>query len=503
VRRSWREDVRAALPWSAVAVALALVVALGALQGMAHVSDEVAYTLQARLFAAGVRVGPPADVPSMLDYPFWITSPASYSPFPPGWPVLLAVGEAIGRPWLVNVTLAGLVPPLVWGIARVWMSPREAELAAAAAGVSPQLALLAGSRMSHVSVLVSLGVLLLVVLRRRDPLWAWVGAGLAAAYVVLARPFDAALLAGPLLLLGVLWAPARSARAAVVFLPGIGALVLLADNAALTGNPLSFPMSAWLESWVPGGPRPGCNALGFGPDIGCTDVFGVRGHTPVKAWKIGSAALVRLDALLLGLPGAGVLAVLGWARMRRVLPFVATALVVGGYALYWSPGLAYGARFYAPLLLILPLGLAAVLARLPRLWPLLALVAVSLIGGSRLLPTLADDYWCVGPGARRSLAEAGVREGLVLLDARGTRQASWAALGVPALTCDPMLSAGSLLQDLDPTRTTGGLQPRYMLADPAQVPLYRQRHQPGVGATVLRLDVATGVWSAAALPALE
>lgn len=498
--RAWREDVRAALPWSAVAVAMALVVALGALQGMAHVSDEVAYTLQARLFAAGMRAGPPADVPSMLDYPFWVTTPASYSPFPPGWPALLAVGEVVGLPWLVNVLLAGLVPPLVWGIARVWMSPREAVLAAAAAGLSPQLALLAGSRMSHVSVLVALGVLLLVVLRRRDPLWAWGCAGLAAAYVVLARPFDAALLAGPMLVAGLLRAPGRAARAAVVVLPGLGSLVLLADNAALTGDPLSFPMSAWLESWVPGGPRPGCNALGFGPDIGCTDVFGVRGHTPAKAWKIGSAALVRLDALLLGLPGAGGLAVLGWVRLRRALPFVATGLVVGGYALYWSPGLAYGARFYAPLLLLLPLGLAALLARLPRAWPFLVLVAVSVIGGSRLLPTLADDYWCVGPGARRSLAAAGVREGLVLLDARGTRTASWPVLGVPALTCDPMLSAGSLFQDLDPTRTTQGLQPRYMLSDPAQVPLYRQRHQPGVPATVLRHDVSTGVWSTHPLP---
>jgi len=63
-----------------------------------------------------------------------------------------------------------------------------------------------------------------------------------------------------------------------------------------------------------------------------------------------------------------------------------------------------------------------------------------------------------------------------------------------------MLSAGGLFQDLDPTRTTDGLQPRYMLADPAQVPLYRKRHQPGAAATVLRHDVSTGVWSTHPLP---
>ena len=489
------------MPWSCVAVGFALVVALGALQGMAHVSDEVAYTLQARLFAAGMRTGPPADVPSMLDYPFWITSPASYSPFPPGWPALLSLGEGLGLPWLVNVVLVAGIPCIVWGIAREWMEPRGAGIAAAAVAVSPQLALLAGSRMAHVSVVGALGVVLLVVLRRRDPPWAWAGAGLAAAYVVVARPFDAALLAGPLLGLGLLRAPGLLSRVALVVLPGIGAALLLADNAALTGDPLLFPMSAWLENWVPDGPRSGCNALGFGEEIGCMDVFGERGHSPSKALRIGTSALMRLDTLLLGVPGGALLALVGWARLRRVVPFIAAVLVIGGYALYWSPGLAYGARFYAPLLLLLPIGVASLLRRLPGWSPHAALLAVALIGGSRLLPGLADDYWCVGPGARLALEDAGVDEGLVLLDARGSRTVSWPGLGVEDFTCDAMLSAGSLFQELDPTSPTGGLQPRYLLSDPGQVPLYRQLHQPGVPAVVLENDVRGDQWFVRRLPA--
>lgn len=499
----WREDARAAAPWSLVAVGFALLVALGALQGMAHVSDEVAYTLQSRLFAAGMRTGPATDVPSMLDYPFWVSAPASYSPFPPGWPALLAVGEVAGAPWLVNALLAGAVPLLVWGIAREWAGTRVAELAAVAAGLSPQLALLAGSRMAHVSVVVGLGVAGLVVLRRRDPPWAWLGAGLGVAYVVTARPFDAALLGGPLLVAGLLRAPGHLARLALVLPAAAGAAVVFADNIALTGHALQFPMSVWLESWAPGGPRPGCNALGFGADVGCMDVFGERGHTPAKALRIGVASVARLDKLLLGIPGGLVLGLIGWFKMRRPAPFVVLALVLGGYALYWSPGLAYGARFYAPLLLLLPIGVAVVLGVLPRWFPHAALVAVALVGGSRLLPTLADDYWCVGPGARRALEDAGVTDGVVLLDARGTRPASWPALGVPGLTCDAMLSAGSLFQDLDPTSPTGGLQPRYMLADPAQVPLYLRRHQPGVPAVALEHDVAAGTWSVRSLPAPE
>lgn len=499
----WREDVRAALPWSVVAVLMAVVVALGPLQGMAHVSDEVAYTLQSRLFAAGMRTGPAVDVPSMLDYPFWVSSPTSFSPFPPGWPALLALGEWVGRPWLVNALLSGAVPLLVWGIAREWTDARTAELAAVAASVSPQLALLAGSRMPHVSVVVGLGAAALVVLRRRDPPLAWLGAGIAIAYVVTARPFDAALLGGPLLLMGLLWAPGHAARGLLLIPPALGAALLLGDNAALTGDPLVFPMSAWLEAWAPGGPRPGCNALGFGADIGCFDIFGERGHTPAKALRIGVSSLVRLDKLLIGIPGGLVLALVGWFKLRRGIPFVAMGLVVGGYALYWSPGAAYGARFYAPLLLLLPIGVAAVVAGLPRWFPHAAIVTVAVAGGSRLLPELAEDYWCVGPGARRALADVGFEDGVVLLDARGSRKAAWPTLGVPPFTCQAMLVAGGLFQDMDPAHPRGGLQPRYILSDPAELRDYRATFHPDAPAVVLQHDIAAGTWAVRPLPPLE
>mgnify|MGYP007096685675 CR=1 FL=1 len=85
---------RAALPWCILAMALALFVALVPLNGMAHVSDEVAYTLQARLFSHGMRTGPAFPVPSMVDYPFWVAAPRSYSPFPPGWPAFWRSGSA-------------------------------------------------------------------------------------------------------------------------------------------------------------------------------------------------------------------------------------------------------------------------------------------------------------------------------------------------------------------------------------------------------------------------
>lgn len=481
------------IAWGAVAGALALFVALGPLGGLAHVTDEVAYTLQARLFAAGMRTGPATDVPSMLDYPFWVSAPASYSPFPPGWPALLSLGEVVGAPWVVNPLLVALLPGLVWLAAREWVDERTAGVAAAVAAVSPQVLLLGGSRMAHMSVVVALGVALAVVVRRRDPPWAWTLAGLAVGFVVVTRPFDAALLGGPLLLLGLARAPGWGARAPLVVLPGLAAATLLADNAALTGDPLVFPMSAWLEAWSPGA-RAGCNALGFGPDIGCFDAYGEPGHSPRKALRIAAETAQRLDRLLLGLPGGMLLGVAGLAWLRRAEPLALVALVAGGHLFYWSPGLAYGARFWAPMLLVLPIGVAVVAARLPRWAPHAVVVAIGLAGGSRLLPELGDGYRCVDAAATEVLSEAGITDGVVLVDARGTRAAAWPIIEGGASECEPMLEAGALFQHLDPTSPRGGLQVRHALSDPAQIPLFLDRHHPGAPAWMLQHDVAADAY---------
>jgi len=142
-----------------------------------------------------MRVGPAADNASMLDYPFWVSAPASYAPFPPGWPALLALGELLGAPWLVNPILGAAVPVLVWAIARHWADEAVARLAVVVAALSPAVWIMAASRMSHTSALVALGAVALVAMRRPAGIRYWALGGLAAAYVVLARPLDALLVA--------------------------------------------------------------------------------------------------------------------------------------------------------------------------------------------------------------------------------------------------------------------------------------------------------------------
>ncbi|MFT5585025.1 MAG: hypothetical protein ACI9VR_002613 [Cognaticolwellia sp.] len=457
---------------------LALAICWWGLGGVPHVSDEVAYTLQSRIFAAGARVGPPGDVPSMLTLPFWETRPVSYAIFPPGWPALLASGEIFGVPWLVNPLLLSLVPSLSWLLAREAVEEEVAQLAAGIAALSPGVLLLAGSRMAHTSVLVALLVLAVVVARARDHVGLWLMAGVAAGYTVLARPFDAALVAGPLLLVG-LYRGQGPERLALLLGPLLATGLLAWDNQSLSGSAWVFPSAAYFDSLAfEQGLSAGCNRLGFGEDVGCVRTLGTAGHTPEKALHFGWLSLQRLDRLLLGLPGLGLVCVLGIAVLKeRAIPLVAAVLlVVLGYALYWSPGGAYGARFYHSLYLVLPMLAAAGLYRfLGRLsWGLV--LAGCTWGGINLTSDLAaEPYWCVSGALSETLREHQV-SGVLLVKAIGRRKASWPSLLMEDFVCTPELVTQDALMLLDPMHPTGGLQPRHALSSGAEVDTFMSMH---------------------------
>lgn len=500
-------DRRLVLLLSLVAFGLAGILAVGPLGGIAHISDEVAYTLQAKLFAAGMRTGPPSDEPTMLLYPFWQTSPRSYAIFPPGWPALLAAGMALGAPWLVNALAAACLPGLSWLLARAWQRPQEeARFAAMTAALSPGVVLLAGSRMAHTTVLVGLLLALVVVERRRDPPAAWLLAGLGLAYVVLARPFDAVVVGGPLLLVGLLRAPLPSARAAALFLPPmLAAGLLLLDNRALTGDALRFPMSPWFDGWVADlGRGPGCNSLGFGEARGCHPTFGTWGHDPGKAMSIAGETVVLLDRFLLGVPGGLLLVLIGAWRTRPIAwPLGLTLAVVGGYALYWSPGNVFGASFWHPLYLFLPVLLAAGLGALPRLVrtaaPVLLMLG-GLYGLGRASLELTEGYRCVDDGVARLLEREGIEEGLVYIAGGGARTEDRGWLGREGFDCDPLLASGSAIQFTDPTRVRGGLQVRHAPEKADQLEPYRAARHPGARAWLIVQDLSKNQYRIRELP---
>ena len=311
--------------------------------------------------------------------------------------------------------------------------------------------------------------------------------GLAAAYVVLARPFDAALLAGPLLLYGLASAQRHGALVWWIGLPGVAASLIFWDNHQLTGSPWTFPMSAWFDAWQG---RPGCNGLGFGEQIGCAPTLGSFGHTPAKALTLGVEALFRFDRLLLGVTGGTLLAAAGAWRIRDKRLLAWSALILLGYALYWSPGRAYGARFYHPLYLVVPVLMAASLSRVRQLWAVVGIAAVSLWGLSRQLPELSSSYWCVDDQLVRLLDDNGISEGVVFMKAEGRRTVSWAGMGVEAFQCDPMLEAGDGWGMADPSQMSGGLQIRHALPDRESTTAFMEAYHPGAEAWLVIHDVS-------------
>ena len=122
---------------SVVAVLGASWIAQVPLDAMPHVSDEIAYALQAKLFAAGVRVGPAADVSSMWVLPFWNVDGPMYSPFPPGWPALLSLAERLGAASWLNPLLVGLLPWILYRLGAAAANPKVGLLAALIGAISP------------------------------------------------------------------------------------------------------------------------------------------------------------------------------------------------------------------------------------------------------------------------------------------------------------------------------------------------------------------------------
>ena len=459
---------------------LSIAVALGPLQGVVHVNDEVVYTLQSKLFAAGMRTGPAADNASMLLYPFWVTAPESYAAFPPGWPAILALGEIVGLPWIINPLLAACLPLLVYALTLEWTDSRTARIAALLVAISPAIWMLGASRMAHTSVLVALASAWLVLTRRKDAPLYWVAAGAAVAYVMLARPFDAFLIGLPLLGWG-LYRARNSIQRLALALPVVVALVMIGvDNQQLTGNVFEFPIRQWADHWYDD--RPNCDRLGIGEQVGCVGEPYTWSVAMERTWT----RLMMLDRSLLGMPGGLILAILGLIRLRQKMALGFIAIVILGYGLYWSPGVAYGSRFFHPTMLVLPMGLAGfviwvtdrLVTAIPS-WVGEGVVAtVCALGGSQFLPDLAERYWCVDGSLAQHLEAEGIENGLIYVHTAGSTTLQWSKLGMKDVGCSPVDTFGAALQLMDPTQNQGGIQPRHAPPNASDRALFLQRLHP-------------------------
>jgi 4-amino-4-deoxy-L-arabinose transferase-like glycosyltransferase len=323
-----------------------------------HVPDEVVYLLQARYLADGMLTMPASPVPDAFNIDLMHYEPDRwFSPVPPGWPFVLAVGAWFGAPWLVNPVLGGLAIVLAYPLLGALFDRRTTRLALLLLATSPWFLFMSMNFMTHTLALVcalagGLGVARARTHGRALPAFA---AGLGTGAVSLIRPLEGVAVA---VLVGLWSLGARGRRfrfspsAWLVAGTVLSGALTFPYNRLLTGNPTRFPLMAYIDKYY----APGSNDMGFGPNRGLgwsgLDPFPGHGAADVAVNALLNASQVNVE--LLGWPTGAVL-LIGCllARGTRSLTrqdawlLAAVAVVAGSHTFYWfSGGPDFGARYW-------------------------------------------------------------------------------------------------------------------------------------------------------------
>jgi hypothetical protein len=354
VRKSAKVD-RFALSAAIWIIMVATLLCLFSYERHPHIPDEVSYLFQARYFAKGMLVMLPPPVLDAFEVNL-MTYKANmwYSPFPPGWPAVLALGVLSGVPWLVNPLLAGLNMLLAYVLFREIYDRRTARIALLLLCFSPWYVFMAMNFMSHTFALTCfLGAALAVARARRTKkaIWGWAG-GFLIGMLSLIRPLEGVIVAG---LLG-LWAIGvggmrlkSSAIAGLVLGAIVVGSVVLPYNMILTGDAATFPVMEYFDKYY----GPGANALGFGPNRGlgwAIDPF--PGHSFIDAIINANLNIFLINIELFGWSTGSLILIAillfsGATRRNDYLMLVVISAVIGIHIFYWfSGGPDFGARYW-------------------------------------------------------------------------------------------------------------------------------------------------------------
>ncbi len=357
----------AAVLISLAGTGVAALIATELLGRIPHVQDSVAYLFQAKTFALGRISVPSPPLPEFFEHEFILNRNGMwFGKYPPGHPLVLALGVLTGFPWLVGPIVGGLSLFLIYRLGEKLYNPHIGLLAAALGFSSPFFLFMSGSFMSHPTCLLFILLFQLCCLNtQRSGRWWWpLLGGLAIGWAFITREFTAFCVAFPFIAYAIwqLRSDLRrlAPRYALMALGALGpCLFLLWYNRSLTGNPLLNPHELWWSF----------DRLGFGPDKG------PQGHTPARGLINTERNLALLQAHLFGWPPYLSLAL-------PLLPFIAfrashwdwlllssfISLVIG-HLFYWADGIMFGPRYYyeaLPALLLLTARGIATLAEIGR-----------------------------------------------------------------------------------------------------------------------------------------
>lgn len=262
------------------------------LRGGPRIVDATMYYLQGRALSHGHFGWTVPDVSASFRGRFLLFSAPDqlFGIFPPGYPLLLAVGFLVGAPLVIGPALAAAIVVATYALGREIaadfdpaMQERAGRLAAMLSMLCAALRYHTADTMAHAPCALAIAIALAAALRaRRRPEQAtklFAVAGLAAGYVACTRMVSALPIGALLLALAArmpaVHGPSRTrtrtrprARALVTVVagavPGL-ALLALYDRAA-TGDALHAAQRAYYAT--SDGP-PGCFRYGFGAGTGC------------------------------------------------------------------------------------------------------------------------------------------------------------------------------------------------------------------------------------------
>jgi hypothetical protein len=208
------------------------------------VYDEFSYLLQADTFAHGRLANPPHPLWQFFESTYILQQPTYASRFPPGPALAMALGQVVfGHPWFGVWLSAGLLAAALCWALQGWLPPGWALLGAF---IGLDLCLFTywmnsywGGAVTAVGGALVTGAWVRIT-RAKQWRYAW-HLGIGALILVLARPFE-----GAVLLVVALLGLAVANRALRVWLPialmgVIGASWLAYDNYRVTGHPLRLP----------------------------------------------------------------------------------------------------------------------------------------------------------------------------------------------------------------------------------------------------------------------
>jgi hypothetical protein len=138
------------------AFAIPLVIRIWLLEGAPLADDESAYRFAAQLLASGRLWVSSPELKLFFDQNFMINDGRLYPVYFLGWPALLAIGELIDAPGLVNPVLSALTVPALLRILRHFVGPAWAMGGILLFLSSPFVQVAAATLLSHTSCLMAL-----------------------------------------------------------------------------------------------------------------------------------------------------------------------------------------------------------------------------------------------------------------------------------------------------------------------------------------------------------